>query len=132
MNWIDNVHRPHQFGSGGPQSAGGSRRAARERSVTRAAARIGIGQSLLDDLDADRLDLGIGVGAFAGGQMHHKQRLLSTDTYLVMFNAGEGALEAADLARGLRAPVMMQPTPRALALADPGRREPGSCGRCVC
>ena len=45
------------------------------------------GQGLLDDLDADRLDLGIGVGAFAGGQMHHKQRLLSTDTYLVMFNA---------------------------------------------
>ena len=45
------------------------------------------GQGLLDDLDADRLDLGIGIGAFAGGQMHHKQRLLSTDTYLVMFNA---------------------------------------------
>jgi LysR family transcriptional regulator, mexEF-oprN operon transcriptional activator len=45
------------------------------------------GQGLLDDLDADRLDLGIGVGAFAGGQVHHKQRLLSTDTYLVMFNA---------------------------------------------
>lgn len=45
------------------------------------------GQGLLDDLDADRLDLGIGVGAFAGGQVHHKRRVLSTDTYLVMFNA---------------------------------------------
>jgi DNA-binding transcriptional LysR family regulator len=45
------------------------------------------GQGLLDDLDADRLDLGIGYGAFAGGQVHHKRRTLSTDTYLVMFNA---------------------------------------------
>jgi len=45
------------------------------------------GQSLLDDLDADRLDLGIGVGAFSGGQAHHKRRLLATDSYLVMFNA---------------------------------------------
>lgn len=45
------------------------------------------GQGLLDDLDADRLDLGIGVGAFAGGQVHHKRRVLATDSYLVMFNA---------------------------------------------
>jgi LysR family transcriptional activator of mexEF-oprN operon len=45
------------------------------------------GQGLLDDLDADRLDLGIGYGAFEGGQVHHKRRVLSTDTYLVMFNA---------------------------------------------
>lgn len=45
------------------------------------------GQGLLDDLDADRLDLAIGVGAFSGGQLHHKRRVLSTDTYLVMFNA---------------------------------------------
>ncbi|MFA5958198.1 LysR family transcriptional regulator [Hyphomicrobium sp.] len=51
------------------------------------------GQGLLDDLDADRLDLGVGVGAFAGGQMHHKQRLLSTDTYLVMFNAEKVQVE---------------------------------------
>jgi LysR family transcriptional activator of mexEF-oprN operon len=45
------------------------------------------GQGLLDDLDSDSLDLGIGIGTFAGGQVHHKRRLLSTDTYLVMFNA---------------------------------------------
>jgi LysR family transcriptional regulator, mexEF-oprN operon transcriptional activator len=44
------------------------------------------GQGLLDDLDADRIDLGIGVGAFAGGQVHHKRRVLATDSYLVMFN----------------------------------------------
>lgn len=47
------------------------------------------GQGLLDDLDADRLDLGIGVGAFPGGQVHHKRRVLATDSYLVMFNAGK-------------------------------------------
>lgn len=45
------------------------------------------GQGLLDDLDADRIDIGIGVGAFAGGQVHHKRRVLATDSYLVMFNA---------------------------------------------
>lgn len=44
------------------------------------------GQGLLDDLDADRIDLGIGVGAFSGGQVHHKRRVLATDSYLVMFN----------------------------------------------
>lgn len=42
---------------------------------------------LLDELDADRLDLGIGIGRFTEGQTHHKRRLLSTDTYLCMFNA---------------------------------------------
>lgn len=42
---------------------------------------------LLDEIDADRIDLGIGIGSFPEGQVHHKRRLLSTDTYLVMFNA---------------------------------------------
>ena len=42
---------------------------------------------LLDDLDADRLDLAIGYGVFAQGQAHHKRRLLYTGTYLCMFNA---------------------------------------------
>jgi DNA-binding transcriptional LysR family regulator len=51
------------------------------------------GQGLLDDLDADRLDLGIGVGAFAGGQVHHKRRVLATDSYLVMFNAEKVHIE---------------------------------------
>ena len=45
---------------------------------------------LLDELDADRLDLGIGVGAFREGQAHHKRRLIATDTYLCMFNADTG------------------------------------------
>ena len=42
---------------------------------------------LLDELDADRLDLGIGVGAYPQGQAHHKRRLIATDSYLCMFNA---------------------------------------------
>ena len=45
------------------------------------------GLAILDEIDADRLDLGIGIGPFAAGQTHHKQRLLRTDTYLCMFNA---------------------------------------------
>jgi DNA-binding transcriptional LysR family regulator len=42
---------------------------------------------LLEDLDNGRLDLAIGYGAFAQGQVHHKRRLLCTETYLCMFNA---------------------------------------------
>lgn len=45
------------------------------------------GRAILDELDADRLDLGIGIGRFTEGRTHHKQRLLRTDTYLCMFNA---------------------------------------------
>jgi len=42
---------------------------------------------LFDELDADRLDLGVGFGPLPEGQTHHKRRLLGTDTYLCMFNA---------------------------------------------
>ena len=42
---------------------------------------------LLDDLDADRMDLAVGYGDFAQGQAHHKRRLLFRETYLCMFNA---------------------------------------------
>ena len=42
---------------------------------------------VLDDLDLDRLDLAIGLGDFAGGQAHHKRRLLLTETYLCVFSA---------------------------------------------
>ena len=40
---------------------------------------------ILQDLDAGRVDLGIGV--FEEGQTHHKRRLLNRETYLCMFNA---------------------------------------------
>jgi DNA-binding transcriptional LysR family regulator len=42
---------------------------------------------LLDELDADELDLAIGYDAFPQGQAHHKRRLLFTETYLCIFNA---------------------------------------------
>jgi DNA-binding transcriptional LysR family regulator len=42
---------------------------------------------LLEDIDADAIDLGIGIGSFPEGQVHHKRRVLATDTYLCMFNA---------------------------------------------
>ena len=38
--------------------------------------------TLLNDLDADELDLAIGYDAFPQGQAHHKRRLLFTETYL--------------------------------------------------
>src|ERR1700741_1241828 len=42
---------------------------------------------LLDDLDADEMDLAIGYDAFQPGQLHHKRRNLFTETYVFMFNA---------------------------------------------
>ena len=42
---------------------------------------------LLDDLDADEMDLAIGYEAFQPGQFHHKRRKVFTETYLCMFNA---------------------------------------------
>ena len=42
---------------------------------------------LLDDLDADEMDLAIGYDALQQGQIHHKRRKLFTETCLCMFNA---------------------------------------------
>jgi DNA-binding transcriptional LysR family regulator len=42
---------------------------------------------LFEELDADRLDLGVGFGPLPEGQAHHKRRLLGTDSFLCMFNA---------------------------------------------
>lgn len=47
------------------------------------------GRQLLDELDADAIDLGIGIGTFPDGQTHHKRRVLATDSYLCMFNAAK-------------------------------------------
>jgi LysR family transcriptional activator of mexEF-oprN operon len=46
-------------------------------------------RQLLDEIDADNIDIGIGIGTFPGGQVHHKRRLLATDSYLCMFNAAK-------------------------------------------
>lgn len=42
---------------------------------------------LLDDLDADRIDMAFGIGGFAEGRNHHKHRSLLVGSYLCMFNA---------------------------------------------
>jgi LysR family transcriptional regulator, mexEF-oprN operon transcriptional activator len=49
---------------------------------------------LLDDLDADHLEMAVGLGRFAEGQAHHKRRLLVTDPYLCMFNAARTGVSA--------------------------------------
>lgn len=48
---------------------------------------------LLEDIDADTIDLGIGIGAFPEGQVHHKRRVLAKDAYLCMFNAEKVGLK---------------------------------------
>jgi len=50
-------------------------------------------RQLLDEIDADNIDLGIGIGTFPDGQVHHKRRPLVTDTYLCMFNAKKVGLK---------------------------------------
>jgi len=45
------------------------------------------GRQLLEELDADNIDVGIGIGTFPDGQVHHKRRVLASDTYLCMFKA---------------------------------------------
>lgn len=63
---------------------------------------------LLDDLDADRLDIAIGYGAFPQGQAHHKRRLLFTETYLCMFDADRtGVTPPISLADYLRLPHVL-------------------------
>ena len=42
---------------------------------------------LLDDLDADELDLAVAHGPLPQGQLHHKQRTLPTERFVCMFNA---------------------------------------------
>ncbi len=50
-------------------------------------------RQLLEEIDADRIDLGIGIGTFPEGQVHHKRKLLATDSYLCLFNAAKVGFE---------------------------------------
>ena len=77
---------------------------------------------LLDEIDADNIDLGVGIGTFPEGQMHHKRRILATETYLCMFNA-ENRSEPSDLPQGLRAAAARADEP-AQGGARRGRRCP--------
>ena len=49
---------------------------------------------LLDDLDADRLDLAIGYGVFSGGKHTTNGGSCSRETYLCMFNAERTGITA--------------------------------------
>jgi DNA-binding transcriptional LysR family regulator len=46
----------------------------------------GAATQLLDDLDADRIDMAFGIGDFEEGRDHHKRRTLLAGDYLCMFN----------------------------------------------
>lgn len=70
---------------------------------------------LLDDLDADELDLAIGYDAFQPGQVHHKRRKLFTESWLCMFNAEK---------TGLAPPISLEDfvrLPHVLTSLRPGR-----------
>jgi DNA-binding transcriptional LysR family regulator len=47
---------------------------------------------LLDELDADEMDLAIGYDLMLQGQIHHKRRKLFTETWLCMFSAEKTGL----------------------------------------
>ena len=63
---------------------------------------------LLDDLDADELDLAIGYDVFPQGQIHHKRRLLFTEGFLCMFDAERtGAVSPISLEDYVRLPHVL-------------------------
>jgi DNA-binding transcriptional LysR family regulator len=76
---------------------------------------------LLDEVDADELDLAIGYDeAFQQGQFHHKRRKLFTETYLCMFNAER---------TGIAPPISLDDyvrLPHVLTSLRPGRSVRGS------
>ena len=76
---------------------------------------------LLDEVDADELDLAIGYDeAFQQGQFHHKRRKLFTETYLCMFNAEK---------TGIAPPISLDDyvrLPHVLTSLRPGRSVRGS------
>ena len=64
--------------------------------------------ALLDELDADRIDLAVGIGTPPGGQTHHRRRPFLRDSYLCMFNAALAGVEAPiTLADYLRLPHVL-------------------------
>lgn len=44
-------------------------------------------RKILDEIDADTIDLGIGVGSFPDGQTHHKRKVLLTDIYVCLYSS---------------------------------------------
>jgi len=50
-------------------------------------------RQLLEEIDSDRIDLGIGIGTLKHGQVHHKRKLLGTESYLCLFNPAKVKLK---------------------------------------
>ena len=50
-------------------------------------------RQLLEEIDEDHIDIGIGIGTFPGGGVHHKRRVLARDTYLCMFSSNQVGLQ---------------------------------------
>jgi DNA-binding transcriptional LysR family regulator len=70
---------------------------------------------LLDDIDADEMDLAIGYEGFQPWQFHHKRRKLFTETWLCMFNAEK---------TGIAPPISLEDfvrLPHVLTSLRPGR-----------
>ncbi|UGA44754.1 LysR family transcriptional regulator [Bradyrhizobium quebecense] len=75
---------------------------------------------LLDDLDADEVDLALSYGSIQQGQLHHKQRVLFTESFLCMFNAEK---------TGITPPISLEDyirLPHVLTSLRPGRTVRGS------
>lgn len=80
---------------------------------------------LLDELDADEMDLAIGYDLLLQGQIHHKRRKLLTETYLCMFDAElTGLVPPISLDDYLRIPHVM-------TSLRPGHRAPGIVDRAL-
>ena len=54
---------------------------------------VGHPAQVLEDLDADRLDMAISLGALEHGRDHHKTRSILSGTYMCMFNAALVGIE---------------------------------------
>jgi DNA-binding transcriptional LysR family regulator len=80
---------------------------------------------LLDELDADEMDLAIGYDLMLQGQFHHKRRKLLTETWLCMFNAEM---------TGLAPPISLDDylrIPHVMTSLRPGHRAPGIVDRAL-
>jgi DNA-binding transcriptional LysR family regulator len=80
---------------------------------------------LLDELDADEVDLAIGYDLMLQGQFHHKRRKLFTETWLCMFNAEK---------TGITPPISLDDylrIPHVVTSLRPGHSAPGIVDRAL-
>jgi DNA-binding transcriptional LysR family regulator len=80
---------------------------------------------LLDELDADEMDLAIGYDLMLQGQFHHKRRKLFTETWLCMFSAEK---------TGISPPISLDDYlrfPHVVTSLRPGHSAPGIVDRAL-